>query len=120
MVVWSSKTMQILYYFLIGAILDILGTLDVQAVQKRKPLMSGIVSFIGSVISILIGTFIAVDFVQTGNTWLMVAQICSYSLGGSIGGSSMIILDIKNRKKKRQQQRKKKEASNESNTGLSV
>lgn len=106
--------MQILYYFLIGAILDILGTLDTQAVVKRKPILSGIVSFIGTVV----GTLIIVDFAQNGDWWLTVSYIGAYGIGGSIGGSGMIIFDKIQRKNKRKQQRKKKEVSDGTNTNI--
>lgn len=101
--------MQILYYFLIGAILDILGTLDTMAVLKHKPVMSGIVSFIGT----LIGTLIIVDFAQNEDLLMTILYVSAYGIGGSVGGSSMIYLDIKNRKKKRQ-----KGGKNEKDKGI--
>lgn len=65
-------------YFLIGAALDILGTLDVKAVQNGKALRSATVSWINTIIS-----YISFYYIIQSPEYLL--EIVCFATGGSLG-----------------------------------
>ena len=70
-------------YFVFGAILDILGTIDVKAVQTGQALKSSFVSFLNTMISYLLFYYI----IQSPEYLL---EITSFAIGGSIGAYIVI------------------------------
>lgn len=70
--------MELLLYFVVGALLDILATLDTQYVIDRKPLKSAIMSFTLTVIWVFILSSI---ILSPDKFWATI----SYALGGAIG-----------------------------------
>ena len=90
--------MDLLLYFVAGFLLDMLATLDIQAVQKNQAYRSASVSFIGTVLSywIFYSIIISPDFIE---------GLISYALGGAVGTiltmkrKSIINLIIKQTKK---------------------
>lgn len=70
-------------YFLLGALLDVLATIDVIAVQKRDAAKSALVSFILTVVS-----YVAFYYIMNSPEYLM--EILFYSLGGSTGAYIII------------------------------
>lgn len=70
-------------YFIAGAILDILGTIDVKSVQNGWALKSSIVSFLNTMISYLLFYYI----IQSPE---YILEIISFALGGSIGAFMII------------------------------
>jgi len=65
-------------YFIIGATLDILGTIDVKAVQNGKAFRSASVSWINTIISYVSFYYI----IQSPEYFL---EILSFATGGAIG-----------------------------------
>ena len=70
-------------YFVIGALLDILGTIDVKAVQNGKAGRSAIVSFLNTMIS-----YILFYYIIQSPEYLM--EIFFFALGGSVGAYFII------------------------------
>ena len=70
--------LSILIYFCVGFLIDMLSTLDVQAVQNNQAYRSASISFIATVLNYLIFYNIII-----GPDFLM--GLLSYALGGSVG-----------------------------------
>lgn len=70
-------------YYCLGALLDVLATIDVIAVQKRKAAKSATVSFISTVVS-----YVAFYWIMNSPEYL--TEIMFYALGGSIGAYFII------------------------------
>lgn len=70
--------MRIIVLFLVGFVLDVLATLDMQAVNKNKPLKSGIYTFVLTVLNY--GAL--ANIIVNQNIWI---EILVYGLGGAIG-----------------------------------
>ena len=70
--------MEFIVYFLVGALLDILGTIDTQCIIDKKPLKSAIISFVITMVWVFILSSIIVSPDK------VIATIC-YALGGSVG-----------------------------------
>lgn len=70
-------------YFIVGALLDILGTIDIKAVQNGKALRSASVSFLNTMVSYTMFYYI----IQSPQYLL---EIIAFSLGGSIGAYYII------------------------------
>lgn len=70
--------MELIVYFLVGALLDILGTLDTQFVISKSPIKSAITSFVITIVWVFILSSIIVSPDK------VVATIC-YALGGAVG-----------------------------------
>lgn len=70
-------------YFIIGALLDILGTIDIKAVQNGKALRSASVSFANTMIS-----YIMFYYIIQSPQYLL--EIIAFSLGGSVGAYFII------------------------------
>lgn len=67
-----------LIYFGIGAVLDILGTIDVKAVQNGKALRSATMSWINTIIS-----YISFYYIIQSPEYLL--EIVSFATGGAVG-----------------------------------
>ena len=72
-----------LFYFIIGALLDILGTIDIKAVQNGRAFKSAFVSFVNTVISYVVFYYI----IQSPQYLL---EIFFFALGGSVGAYIII------------------------------
>lgn len=70
-------------YFIIGALLDVLGTIDIKAVQNGKAMRSASVSFANTMIS-----YIMFYYIIQSPQYLL--EIISFSLGGSVGAYYVI------------------------------
>ena len=73
----------LIFYFIIGAVLDILGTIDIKAVQNGKAMRSASVSFANTVIS-----YVMFYYIIQSPQYLL--EIISFALGGSIGAYYII------------------------------
>ena len=76
-------TVRCTIYFIIGAMLDILGTIDVKAVQNGQALKSSFVSFINTMLS-----YISFYYIITSPEYL--TEITFFAFGGSIGAYYVI------------------------------
>jgi uncharacterized protein YebE (UPF0316 family) len=76
--------MKLLLYFIIGAVLDILATIDVIAVQDRSALLSSTVSFVLTMVSYAVFWKI----MESPDRW---SQLIVYALGGSVGAYLVIV-----------------------------
>lgn len=74
---------KLLLYFFIGALLDILATIDVRAIQEGKALKSSFVSFVNTMISYLVFYYII-----TSPEYVI--EIISFAFGGSVGAYYII------------------------------
>lgn len=72
-----------LLYFVIGALLDILGTIDIKAVQNGQALKSASVSFLNTMIS-----YVMFYYIIQSPQYLL--EITAFALGGSIGAYFII------------------------------
>lgn len=70
-------------YFVVGALLDILGTIDIKAVQNGKALRSASVSFLNTMLS-----YIMFYYIIQSPQYLL--EITAFSLGGSVGAYYII------------------------------
>lgn len=68
----------IILYFVIGFVLDVLGTLDVQCVIDKKPIRSAVLAFIITLIYI----FVLSQIILSPD---MIENALSYALGGAVG-----------------------------------
>lgn len=74
---------KLILYFIIGALLDILATIDVRAIQKGQAAKSSIVSFINTMISYLVFYYILRSPEYLFETF-------AFALGGSVGAYYII------------------------------
>lgn len=70
-------------YFIIGAIQDILGTIDVKAVQNNQALRSAIVSWINTILS-----WVAFYYIIQSPEFMI--EILAYATGGAVGAYYII------------------------------
>lgn len=73
----------LVFYFAVGALLDILGVVDVKAIQHGQAGRSAIVSFVLTVISYVCFYFI----IQSPQALI---EILFYALGGAVGAYYII------------------------------
>lgn len=78
-----SIGVKLIIYFVAGALLDILATIDIKAIEHHRALRSAFVSFLNTMISYTIFYFI----IQSPEYLL---EITSFALGGSIGAFVII------------------------------
>jgi hypothetical protein len=70
-------------YFVSGALLDILATIDIKAVQNRKAFRSSFVTFLNTIISYILFYYI----IQSPEYLL---EIISFASGGAVGAYVII------------------------------
>lgn len=75
--------MRLVLYFMIGAVIDILATIDVKAVQHGKAGRSAVVTFINTVISYTV-------FYHIITSPEYMTEIIAFALGGAIGAYFII------------------------------
>lgn len=73
----------LLFYFFVGALLDILGVVDIKAIQHNQAGKSAVVSFIITVIS-----YVCFYFIITSPDAIM--EILFYAAGGGAGAYYII------------------------------
>ncbi len=81
--------MKLLIYFFVGFLIDVLGTLDTQAVIRQKPFISAVYSFVITLASVFVISRIVLseEFLDL---------VLAYALGSAIG-SALTIIYRKNR-----------------------
>ena len=75
--------MKLVLYFMIGAVIDVLATIDIKAVQHGKAGRSAIVTFINTVIS-----YTVFYYIVTSPEYM--TEIIAFALGGAIGAYFII------------------------------
>lgn len=81
--------MEFITYFLVGVLLDVLGTIDTQCIIDKKPFKSAIISFMITMVWVFILSSIIVSSDK------VIATI-SYALGGAVGSYFTVKRNRKN------------------------
>jgi uncharacterized protein YebE (UPF0316 family) len=89
--------MQLLIYFIVALVLDILGTLDFYATLKMKAFKSGFIVTISSILGDLAFLFI---LLSPNTLWDKIYNIIAYGIGAGVGAILVILYKKRNERRK--------------------